>query len=668
MISSNHSRNGKLREDSLPDVSVTDDNLTAALDTMILSASGWRKVFAPGGEHAADTVPAAADRLLAAGMGVAWADYLAAGKKKEGPDSSVSQASPFSPDSRRSPDTPGTRILVATDTRPTGPVLAEMLMRGLESRGCRVLYIGAASAPEAMALSSREAAIDGFAYVSASHNPLGHNGVKFGIGGGVIGGSGAKALIAGYRELIAAPGAAEQLTEIAGAPAGPNPRVADAAAKKRSLKTYREFLEEIAGGPGDEATRRDTLAELRTGLAERPVRIIADLNGSARCVSADRDYLEGLGARLDTFNDSAGEIAHAILPEGDSLEPCRRELEKAHAEDPAALIGYVPDNDGDRGNLVIWDEGIGGARRLEAQEVFALSTLAEFAGAAWGDQAGENGGETPARGSALVVNGPTSHRVRDIAAAYGAEVHEAEVGEANVVNRAAELRAAGYRVRLLGEGSNGGTITHPAEVRDPLNTITALLKLLRLPGSEDRPAPFEDWCRRIGRPGACSPGFGPADIVATLPVFTSTPTSAERALASITTRDHAALKTAWEEVFARQWSLHQETLARMYDFTDWYEINNEGTTSRRGVGPDQRTGAATGGLKVVFRDTDGRDAGFIWMRGSGTEPVFRVMAEVRGDRPEAEEKLALWQKGMVAAADRLARREAAEDERIPSPT
>ena len=36
--------------------------------------------------------------------------------------------------------------------------------------------------------------------------------------------------------------------------------------------------------------------------------------------------------------------------------------------------------------------------------------------------------------------------------------------------RAAELRREGYRVRLLGEGSNGGTITHPAEKFDRVLT------------------------------------------------------------------------------------------------------------------------------------------------------------------------------------------------------
>jgi phosphoglucomutase len=40
------------------------------------------------------------------------------------------------------------------------------------------------------------------------------------------------------------------------------------------------------------------------------------------------------------------------------------------------------------------------------------------------------------------------------------------------------LREKGYIVRILGEGSAGGNITHPSAVRDPLNTVMALVKLL----------------------------------------------------------------------------------------------------------------------------------------------------------------------------------------------
>jgi phosphomannomutase len=541
-----------------------------------------------------------------------------------------------------------------------------MVIAGLAAEGFDAVYPGAAAAPEVMARCAADDSVGAFAYVSASHNPLGHNGVKFGLGGGVIGGTDARNLIGEFRALIRKEGAAAALADIAAGRSAVSP---DTGEKEKTLAAYLDLLELTAGGPGGEESRRLTLEALRRSLAGNPVTIVADLNGSARCLSADRPWLEGLGARLVTFNDTAGEVAHSVLPEGDALEPCRKALEDAHRKNQDALIGYVPDNDGDRGNLVIWDEEAGGARILEAQEVFALSVLSEFACAEWSDTAEDPAGSTVRERppSALVVNGPTSHRVRLIARTYGAEVYETEVGEANVVNRAAELREGGYRVRLLGEGSNGGTITHPAEVRDPMNTLTALLKLLRLPSAPGHPSPFEDWCVRIGRPEAWRAGFGPSDILASLPVFTTTPSSAERALMAISCPDHNRLKSEWEEIFRLQWSIHSSSLKKAYGFSDWIELNNEGTVSRAASGPSARTGAGTGGLKVVFRDRRGEDAGFLWMRGSGTEPVFRVMAEIRGSRPEAERALIAWHRAMVAEADRRTAGASGVPVEIPSP-
>ena len=664
----------------------SDHQLRRALDAMILSASGWRKVFAPNGENGFDPRPGPADQLLAAAMGMVWGRRLGRMSGFAPGDGSLRAF--------RSPEVPpeqAPRVLTACDTRPTGPILAEMVMRGLEDSGCRPVYVGVAAAPEVMARSARDRGIAGFAYVSASHNPVGHNGFKFGVRGGVLGGKEAASLIAEYRKTVGAPGAAAGLLERAGAlfappaladapAARPDARVrgVDRAEKRRCLEIYTAFLRETAGGGGTPEQREVVLSALRRALGERPLRVIADLNGSARCLSADRAFLSSIGVELTTFNDEPGRIAHTIIPEGESLEPCRRALEEAHAEDSSALIGYVPDNDGDRGNLVIWDDEAGRARSLEAQEVFALSALAELALDACPPLASDSPGLTleGAAGmnrSAVVVNGPTSHRIRVIAAAYGAEVHETEVGEANVTGRADALRKAGLRVRLLGEGSNGGTIIHPAAVRDPLNTLAALIKLLRLPGGPPArkaapfAAPFEDWCRRGGRMDLYAPDFGISRAAASLPAFTTTPSSAPRAVMTVKTRDHAALKAEWERIFRRQWSLHKDALRRKYGFIRWTEFNNEGGESRRGMGAEYRSGAESGGLKIVFSDSRGEDAGFLWMRGSGTEPVFRVMAEIRGVSPAGEEALVMWQRGMTAAADRAASSPDSPEPPIPAP-
>jgi phosphoglucomutase len=39
------------------------------------------------------------------------------------------------------------------------------------------------------------------------------------------------------------------------------------------------------------------------------------------------------------------------------------------------------------------------------------------------------------------------------------------------------------------------------------------------------------------------------------------------------------------------------------------------------------------------------------MRPSGTEPVFRVMCDVKGDRPSEEHSLLAWETALIAKAD-----------------
>ena len=46
-----------------------------------------------------------------------------------------------------------------------------------------------------------------------------------------------------------------------------------------------------------------------------------------------------------------------------------------------------------------------------------------------------------------------------------------------------------------------------------------------------------------------------------------------------------------------------------------------------------------GGLKIVFFDSEGESAAFMWMRGSGTENVFRILCDVKGSQSALESTL-----------------------------
>ena len=227
--------------------------------------------------------------------------------------------------------------------------------------------------------------------------------------------------------------------------------------RSRSLERYETFVLSTAA-KSTEASDHD---RFRQGLLQahqkEALSVLGELNGSARSASIDKHLLSSLGLKVTLINNRPGEVVHAIVPEGENLELCRTTLEELYAKDRSYRLGYVPDNDGDRGNLVYISEQSGKAHILEAQSVFALVVLAELS---------QTRLQNPDKLLATVVNGPTSMRIEHIAQAFDAEVFRCEVGESNVVELAALKREQGYLVPVLGEGSNGGNITHPAKVRD----------------------------------------------------------------------------------------------------------------------------------------------------------------------------------------------------------
>lgn len=612
--------------------------IEAAFKPLILSASGWRKVFAQSGdEESFDPEIGDANRVLVALMADAFVTFL---ERRGG----------------------GNRVIVlGVDTRPTGAQIADIMCRVFLARSFTVQYLFISAAPEIMAHARTAGA---FAYISASHNPVGHNGVKFGLSdGGVLDGESASSLIADYRRACAESDAAERAKRLMGLC-----KPADLAAvwarvgecKARALENYKAFTREVISGTGDQAAQNDFIDSLKASIADEaargnPVSIVADFNGSARTLSIDRPFMESLGIRLSAINESPGRIAHRIVPEGESLSWCAREIERLRKEgsDAAernAVLGYVPDCDGDRGNIVFWDEGTGSSGILGAQEVFALCVISELAFLAYTGRIRCVPGKEAEPPAAIAVNDPTSLLVDDIAGAFGVRVARAEVGEANVVNLARKLRSEGSIVRILGEGSNGGNITHPSAVRDPIDTVFALLKLLVIRDSDKGPGLFHIWCDLSGNGSLYRDSFTFADIRATLPPFVTTSVFEKEAQLSIRTADHSELKRRFEAVFRREWELGKEGLLRDFGIADWKAWSYNGTGSR-----DCSTDFASsgkGGLKVLFLDAANRPVSFIWMRGSGTEPVFRILADARGKDPAAEEVLRTWLVRMVLEADR----------------
>jgi phosphoglucomutase len=319
------------------------------------------------------------------------------------------------------------------------------------------------------------------------------------------------------------------------------------------------------------------------------------------------------------------------------------------------MLGYVPDCDGDRGNLVIWDDEQKKARALEAQEVFALACVAEFSHLVRNGMLKYDGNGNVLTKAAVVVNDPTSMRIDRIAESFGISVFRAEVGEANVVGLARVLREKGYIVRILGEGSAGGNITHPSAVRDPLNTVLAIVKLLSIrsgSGENDFTANhglFEIWCTHSGQNEKYKSDFTLADVLVSLPQFTTTPAYSDDAVMRIKTKEHSMLKDRYQKVFAREWETRKVEMKEKYGFCGWEVIAYNGQGEKRGIASFGENGS--GGLKICFLNEKSRQTAYIWMRGSATEPVFRIMADVEGLDKNLEKELLEWQKNMILESD-----------------
>jgi phosphoglucomutase len=593
---------------------------------MILSASGWRDIFAEdGGAESRSPGISGFHAFVSAAAAAVFADFA-------GTKSANGVA----------------RIIVGRDTRPTGFAVAETVIRTLLAKGAGVLFCGVAAAPEIMAFARAtglDGSADGFIYISASHNPIGYNGLKFGLtDGGVLDGPDAARL---EREFHALCSSEEERRLLSAKLGAVEPAAVEEALngvrrhKAAALAAY--FAFNVGAVTGGEAV----LTELKRALQDSPLGIAADFNGSARTLSIDAGFFADLHLKFRAINASPGEIVHQIVPEDGALTPCCDFLAELRRQDGDFILGYVPDCDGDRGNIVFFDETAGVTSPLEAQDALALACLAELCRLVWTGGPHLDADGRLLRKTAIAVNDATSMRVDRIARAFGTKVFRAETGEANVVGLGRRLRAEGWTVPVMGEGAAGGSIIHPSSVRDPLGTVTALLKMLRVRSRPEKKGFFELWLERTGKP--YSPVFTLPDVLASLPVFTTTSAYSETARMSITCADHALLKDRYQNIFLRDWEKQKNYFRSEWQITGWEAAVYNGCVERRCI--EKFGEAERGGLRIFFYDESGTERASLWMRGSGTEPVFRVMADVEGANKPFHDRLLEWHRAMLNEAD-----------------
>ena len=310
----------------------------------------------------------------------------------------------------------GATIALGRDTRPSGPMIRDAVVAGLNAGGISVVDLGIVSTP-GVAMMIKHLDANGGIVITASHNPSPYNGIKF-------------------------------MT-----PDGLN-LPADQAERLKKIWQSGEFAP--AKTPGT-ITQNDQTHDIHVeavcgiidvdAIASRKFKVVLDSINGAGCVGTPL-LLNKLGCELVHINsEPTGDFAHKPEPIAENLTGLCEAVRQHHAD-----VGFAQDPDADR--LVIVDENgefIGEEYTLALASAFVLRQ----------------------RKGDLATNLSTSRMMDDIAASAGVKLHRTPVGEANVASAMKQ-----YNCVLGGEGNGGVIDPRVVLVRDSFTGIALMLNFL----------------------------------------------------------------------------------------------------------------------------------------------------------------------------------------------
>jgi phosphomannomutase len=312
------------------------------------------------------------------------------------------------------------RIVVATDTRPTGTMIKEAAISGLLAVGSDVVDIGVAPTPTVPLAVTHYRAVAGMA-ITASHNPVEWNALKF----------------LGSAHDPLPPSATERVYHLADEGSivyRPWDKIG-----RRTLGTEMQKLH---------IRKICALKTVDTRAIEqrRPVVVFDGCGGAAW--EYGPALLKHLGCRVRPIHCTVGpSFPRGAAPVPKNLKALCAAVRKAKAD-----IGFAVDPDSDR--LAIVDENgipLGEERTLVLAVYWVLS-------------------KTP---GPVVTNMSTTRAVMDVASAFGQAGYTSKVGELNVATMMKARRA------IVGGEGNGGVIMpalHPG--RDALLGMALVLSLV----------------------------------------------------------------------------------------------------------------------------------------------------------------------------------------------
>ena len=312
------------------------------------------------------------------------------------------------------------RVVLARDSRTSGPMFARAATAALQSVGCEIIDAGLVPTPTAL-LAVEHHQADGGIVVTASHNPVEWNALKFASHTGMFLDADEGARMRAYLADRPIPRAAwNELGEV----------VPDPDAVRRHI----------------EAVTRIPYLDIE-GLRRRRFKVALDCIRGAGAVLLP-PLLETLGCEVVAINlEPDGRFHRPPEPVAENL----RDLERLVCES-GADVGFATDPDADRLSIV----GNGG-RAIGEDFTLALATQLVLRHAP----------------GPVVTNFSTSRVVEDVAAEAGVPFVRAPVGEINV---ARAMQAAGATIG--GEG-NGGVILPAVHLtRDAAVGAALVLQLL----------------------------------------------------------------------------------------------------------------------------------------------------------------------------------------------
>ena len=122
------------------------------LKDMILSASGWRKIFTHNNDENSNNEDiGCTNSIISIVVATSFVQFMKEKSQSNNPC-----------------------IVIGRDSRPTGEAIEQVINSVFTDLGVITKNLGIVGAPEIISYAQQSKECDGFIYVSASHNPIGH--------------------------------------------------------------------------------------------------------------------------------------------------------------------------------------------------------------------------------------------------------------------------------------------------------------------------------------------------------------------------------------------------------------------------------------------------------------------------------------------------------------